>query len=40
MHPRVLAWHREFEQDNIRHLEDDLGDEMDFEEAILNYYGD
>jgi hypothetical protein len=38
-HPRVLAWHREFEQDNMR-LDDDLGDEMDNDEAMMSYYDD
>jgi hypothetical protein len=37
-HPRVLTWHREFEQDDMHYLDDELGDEMDNEEAMMSYY--
>ena len=37
-HPRVLAWHREFEQDRMHYNDDDLGDEMDNDEAMMSYY--
>jgi hypothetical protein len=39
VHPRVLAWHREFEKDNLYCLSDDLSDEMDNNEAMISYYG-
>jgi len=37
-HPRVLAWHKEFEQDDMHSLDDELCDEMDSEEAMMHYY--
>jgi hypothetical protein len=37
-HPRVLAWHREYEQDDMQCLGDDLSDEMDNDEAMMSYY--
>jgi len=39
-HPRVLAWQRGFERDGIHCLDDELGDEMDNEEAMMSYYED
>lgn len=37
-HQRVLAWHREFEQDGMHYNDHNLGDEMDNDEAMMSYY--
>ena len=37
-HPRVLAWHREFEEAGMHCNDNDLGDEMDNDEAMMSYY--
>lgn len=38
-HPRVLHWHKNFEQDDVC-FDDDFDDEMDNYEAMANYHGD
>jgi len=40
-HPRVLAWHKQYEQDSDdMYARDDLSEEMDNYEAIVNYHAD
>ena len=39
-HPRVLAWHQKFEQDDMCYGNDLSDDEMDTYEAMANYYVD